>query len=382
MQSVAQATAGGSLGWIGTGRMGSAMAGRLLTAGLDLAVYNRTRAKTDPLARMGATVVDGVSDLGGRDVVFITVASSDDLLEVLGGTNGLLAAPSPPPVVVDCSTVSQEASAHARELAAARDVAFLAAPVSGNPKVAQAGKLTMAVSGPRDAFDATYSYLTTVAREATYVGEGDVARLVKLCHNLLLGVVIQSLVEVTVLAEKGGVRRQDLLGFLNDSVMGSMFTSYKTPALVNLDFAPTFTTRLLHKDFDLGLDAARLLETPMPVAALVRQLLQAGIGEGIGDMDFAALLGIVARGAGLELQSEHAEVGDGLSPAMAPAGVDGKDRNGDAGPSGRVAARNEWHDRRDEMTHGHRPGTVGSRVVQGDPGGDDAPRAAPAPSET
>jgi 3-hydroxyisobutyrate dehydrogenase len=313
MQSVAEAAVGGSLGWVGIGRMGEAMAERLLVAGLDLAVYNRTREKTQSLAAKGAKVVDTVADLAGCDVVFVTVASSGDLLEVLDGEHGLFSASAAPSIVVDCSTVSQEASARARDLASARSVALLAAPVSGNPKVARAGKLTMAVSGPKDSFDAVYPYLRTVAREATYVGEGDAARLVKLCHNLFLGVVFQSLAEVTVLAEKGGVRRRDLLSFLNDSVMGSMFTGYKTPALVNLDFAPTFTTRLLHKDFDLGLDAARSLETPMPVAALVHELLRAGIGQGVGDADFAAMIQLVARGAGLELKSEDAEVGDRLS---------------------------------------------------------------------
>jgi len=319
VQSVAGAAAGGSIGWIGTGRMGTAMAERLLQAGLDLTVYNRTRAKTEALEKLGASVVGSVPELGGRDVVFVTVASSGDLLEVLSPDGGLLAASTPPAIVVDCSTVSEESSCEARALAAARGVDFLAAPVSGNPKVARAGRLTMAVSGPRTAFDAVYPYLTTVARQATYVGEGDVARLVKLCHNLLLGVVIQSLAEVTVLAEKGGVRRRDFLAFLNDSVMGSLFTGYKTPALVSLDFSPTFTTRLLHKDFDLGLDAARALGSPMPVAALVHQVLQAAVGEGLGEQDFAVLVQLVARGAGLELVSEGDDVGDGLSEPAAAA---------------------------------------------------------------
>ncbi len=291
------------------------MSPRLLAAGLDVAVYNRTQEKALPLAEKGARVVGTAAELGSCDIVFITVASSQDLLEVLVGEDGLLTAAAAPSIVVDCSTVSQGASAEARELASARAVAFLAAPVSGNPKVARAGRLTMAVSGPRDAFVVALPYLRVVACDATYVGEGDVARLVKLCHNLLLGAVIRSLVEVTVLAEKGGVRRHDFLSFLNDSVLGSMFTAYKTPALVNLDFAPTFTTRLLYKDFDLGLDAGRLLETPMPLAALVHDLLRAGIDEGIGDRDFAAMIQLVARSAGLELHSEDVEVDDGLSSA-------------------------------------------------------------------
>lgn len=323
---------GRSVGWIGTGRMGSAMADRLLAAGLDLAVYNRSPQKVRTLAAGGAHVVESLTDLGSCGIVFITVTSSADLLEVLCGEKGLFGGKAVPPIVVDCSTVSQEASSQARGLAASRGVAFLAAPVSGNPSVARAGKLTMAVSGEKNAFDAAYPFLTTVAGEATYVGEGDVARLVKLCHNLMVGSVIESLVEVTVLAEKGGVRRHDFLAFLNSSVMGSMFTRYKSPALVNLDFAPTFTTRLLHKDVALGLDAAQALGTPMPVAALVRELLQTGIDEGIGEMDFAAMIQLVAREAGIELTSEHLDVDDGLSSSAPDCdelpGEGGSDREG------------------------------------------------------
>ncbi len=316
MQTVAEGgeLAQPALGWIGAGRMGAAMAERLLRAGHQLSVFNRTRSKTDPLVAQGAKAVDSIADLGDRDVVFVTVASSDDLLAVLSGEGGLLGAAQLPKIVVDCSTVSEEASAKARALAAAQGVAFLAAPVSGNPKVARAGRLTMVVSGPRPVFDEVEPQLRIVAGEVVYVGEGDVSRLVKLCHNLLLGVVIQSLAEITVLAQRGGVQRADFLAFLNSSVLGSLFTQYKTPALVNLDFEPTFTTRLLRKDFDLGLGAARALEVPMPVAGLVHQLLGAGIGNGIGDVDFAALVELVARDAGISLESEDVQVPDGLDP--------------------------------------------------------------------
>ncbi|MGH9083692.1 MAG: NAD(P)-dependent oxidoreductase [Acidimicrobiales bacterium] len=300
------------LGWIGTGRMGAAMAARLLRAGHELAVFNRTRAKTDGLVAEGAKAVDTAADLGSQEIVFITVASSDDLLAVLVGPSGLLTGEAVPKIVVDCSTVSAEASAEARAHADRRGAAFLAAPVSGNPKVVQAGRLTAAVSGPRDAFDAALPYLEVVGKGVTYVGEGDAARLVKLCHNLFLGMTIQALAEVTILAERSGVRRRDFLDFLNSSVMGSTFSRYKTPALVNLDFAPTFTTTLLRKDFDLGLQAARGLEVPMPVAGLVHQLVQAGVTNGMADVDFAALVELVARGAGMQLQGDDGPVGDGL----------------------------------------------------------------------
>jgi 3-hydroxyisobutyrate dehydrogenase len=294
--------------------MGSAMAARLVRAGHDLAVFNRTRAKTETLVEAGAKAVESVSELARREIVFVTVASSDDLLAVLDGEGGLFSGDGSPRIVVDCSTVSSEASAMAREIAGRHGTKLLAAPVSGNPKVVRAGRLTMAVSGPRDAFEEAAPYLEAVCAGVTYVGAGEAARLVKLCHNLFLGAVIEALVEVTVLAERSGVRRGDFLEFLNASVLGSTFTRYKTPGLVNLDFAPTFTTNLLRKDFDLGLKAARDLEVPMPVAALVHQLIQIGVGSGYGELDFATLLLVAARGAALELTSEDRKMGDGLEP--------------------------------------------------------------------
>lgn len=315
MQSVADV--GGekrSLGWIGAGRMGTAMASRILKAGHDLTVFNRTRAKVEPLVDLGAKVAERLEDLGACDIVFVTVASSEDLLAVLGGESGLLAGTDLPRIVVDCSTVSAEASEKARAMTSSKGVEYLAAPVSGNPKVVRAGLMTMVVSGPRHAFDEAEPYLRLMAQKVTYVGDGELSRLVKICHNLFLGVVIQSLAEVTLLAEKGGVRRSDFLAFMNDSVLGSRFTRYKTPNLVNLDFKPSFTTRLLRKDFDLGLAAARTLEVPMPVAAEVHQRLGEAIGYGFGDVDFAALVQLVAKGAGMDLEPEGVDVDDGLEP--------------------------------------------------------------------
>lgn len=300
------------LGWIGTGRMGTEMVSRLLRSGAEMIVYNRTRSKAEPLADLGATIADRISDLGFCEVVFVAVSSSQDLREVLLGVDGLLSGEGRPGIVVDFSTVSSEASAEVRAELAQQGVQLLAAPVSGNPKVARVGRLTMAVSGPRAAFDAVAERLGLLGSGTTYVGEGELARLVKLCHNLFLGVVAQSLVEVTVLAEKGGVSRQAFLKYLNASVMGSLFTGYKSPQLVNTDFRATFTTTLLGKDFDLGLEAAHQLGVPLAVAALVQQIIQSLISQGYGDSDFAALLELQARNSGLELVSEEAEVPDGL----------------------------------------------------------------------
>jgi len=304
------------LGWLGTGRMGVEMARRLLSAGGDLAVFNRSMSKAEPLIRLGAKPAATAAELAARDIVFITVGSSDDLVAAVLGPDGLMSGSGAAPrVLIDCSTVSAEASARVRAEIADRGTALLAAPVMGNPKVVRAGKMTAAVSGPRDAFDLAEPYLNMLGHGVTYVGDGEVARTVKLCHNLFLGVVAQSLAEITVLAEKSGITRQAFLDCLNKSVMGSLFTGYKTPAYVNLDFEPTFTATLLRKDFDLGLAAAREHEVPMPVAAVVHQLIQGLVGRGYGDSDFAALLQQQADSAGLLLVSEHAEVSDGLGPS-------------------------------------------------------------------
>ena len=300
------------VGWIGAGRMGYALIERLLDAGHDVSVYNRTRSKAEPLAERGAKLVDTAAQLADRDVVFIMVAASDDLEDVTVGEDGLLTATTAPQIVVDCSTVSAGVSEKIRGLAADRGTTFLAAPVSGNPKVVRSGKLTLAVSGPREAFDRSEHLLRALGRGVTYVGEGEVARLVKICHNVFLGVVTQSLAEITVLAEQAGTSRQAFLEFLNNSVMGSVFTRYKSPAFVNLDFSPTFTNILLRKDFDLGLEAAREHGVPMPVAALAAEMVSAAIGAGHTAEDFATLLLEQARRSGVELVSENADVDDGL----------------------------------------------------------------------
>jgi 3-hydroxyisobutyrate dehydrogenase len=219
--------------------------------------------------------------------------------------------------VIDLSTVSVEASAQVRAGLADRGTQFLAAPVMGNPRVAAAGRITFAVSGSPAAAAEARPYLDVLGAGASYVGPGEIARTVKLCHNLFLGSVIQSLAEVTVLAQKAGVSRQAFLACINDSVMGSPFSRYKSPALVNLDYHATFTAELLRKDFDLGLAAAREHEVPMPVASLVHQIVQSLVGYGYGEQDFATVIELQARASGLELVSEHAEVTDGLDPAAA-----------------------------------------------------------------
>jgi len=315
-------TAKHSLGWIGMGRMGFPMAERLLKAGHPVSIWNRTRAKAEPLAAKGAAIVDRPSDLADRDIVFSIVSTGKDLEQVYFGSNGLVTGSAPrPKILVDCSSIGIEQSEAIREDLKKRGCEFISAPVSGNGKCVKAGKLSSVVSGPKSAFEQIEPYLSVIAASGvSYVGEGELARICKIAHNVFLGVVIQNLAEITVLAQKAGVPRHAFLDFMNASVMGSTFSKYKSNALVNLDWTTTFTPALLRKDLDLGLKAARDLDVPMPVTAATREALQSHFGAATLqkdaaaylEKDFSALLETVALASGVKLEPENVPMPTGL----------------------------------------------------------------------
>ena len=302
-----------SIGWIGLGRMGEAMVKRLLKAGHSVSVWNRTAAKAEPLVEYGAIIASSKLALAGCEVVFTMVSTTDDLKQVLFGEGGLVTGAIKPKVVVDSSSISQEGSAEIRERLEAIGVAYLCTPVSGNAKVAKAGKLLVVSSGPRALYDKAEPYLQAMARKVMWVGEGELARVWKIAHNTMFGVIIQNLCEITVLAEKAGIPRHIFLESINDSVLGSMYTKYKTPMLTNLTFDQvTFTPKLLLKDMDLGMAAAKSYGVAMPAAAATRESVSRMVGRGYDDIDFAALLIETAKDAGLELKSENKKMSDGL----------------------------------------------------------------------
>jgi 3-hydroxyisobutyrate dehydrogenase len=310
------------IGWIGMGRMGYPMAERLLKAGYDVSIWNRTRAKAEPLAQKGGKVVDKVSDLAGLDVVFSIVSTGKDLEQVYFGEDGLLANKDKAPgVIVDCSTIAVDESVSIRKRLKERGADFVCAPVSGNAKVIKAGKLSAVCSGPETAFRKIEPMVQVIApRGVSYVGDGELARICKIAHNVMLGVVIQNLIEITLLTNKMGIPRHAFLAFLNNGVMGSMFTAYKSPALVNLDWTTTFTPELLRKDLDLGLELGREWDVPMPTTAATRETLQMHFGaamlqknpEDYLQKDFAALMETMALAAGMKLESENKPVPTGL----------------------------------------------------------------------
>ena len=290
-----------SIGWIGTGRMGYAMARRLAEAGADLRVYNRSAEKAEPLRKHGAKIVSRAEDLADCDVAFTMLSTGEVVTEQIAS---LLGAQRLPKLVVDCSSISIETSAEIRASLGKAGVAFLAAPVSGNPHVVEAGQASFVVSGPRAAFERVQPLLLQMGRNATYVGDAELARIAKICHNVWLGALTQSLAEVTVLAEKAGLTRMAFLEFINASALGSTYTRVKAPHWVALDFTATFTPPLMRKDMDLGLALARKLDVPMALASMTREIIQSQINQGYVDQDFSTLLLLQAMAAGLDIKPE------------------------------------------------------------------------------
>jgi 3-hydroxyisobutyrate dehydrogenase-like beta-hydroxyacid dehydrogenase len=207
---------------------------------------------------------------------------------------------------VDCSSVSPVAAKAASEAAAAKGVQFVSAPVSGNPGVVRAGRLIFAVSGAETAIETARPFFDVIGRAVHVVGDSNQASVVKICTNALLGVLMETLSEVAILGEKSGVKREDLLNFINDSAVGSPFSTYKTAALVNLDFTPTFTSEAQRKDLRLALSLAESAGASMPLVAATEsefdRLVTTGVGAGL---DIASAIAQVAKDSNITLAPEH-----------------------------------------------------------------------------
>lgn len=287
---------------LGLGRMGAAVAERLLQAGHELAVWNRSPAKCDDLVARGATRLERPADAWAHgDVALLLLADTSAVKTVFAGDGGLIAAAGEGQIAVEMSTISAAGSATLAESvsASASGLAYLRAPVTGNPAVVAAGNLGIIVSGPRAAYETIEPLLRDVGPNHFYVGTGEESRVVKLGLNLMLGGTAQLMAEALTLAEKHGVDRAGMLEVIGGSVVGSPFVKYKTQALIDDDYESTFTTTLLYKDLGLALECGHDAGVPLAVTALVQQLAQATIAADMGDLDFMALLLRQRRDSGL-----------------------------------------------------------------------------------
>ncbi|HEX3963658.1 MAG TPA: NAD(P)-dependent oxidoreductase [Trebonia sp.] len=290
-----------SIGFVGLGNMGRPMAERLLRSGWDVSVFNRTRAKTAPLVAAGAHAPATLRELRRCDVVISMVGTDDDLRAITAGPAGLFDGPSADVLLVDCSTVSAEATAEVTAAAQARGGDILAAPVAGGPSVIPDGRLAIVCSGSPDAYARAEPVLTALAGKVIYAGAGTVSRHVKLLHNLIAAVLVHALAEVSVLGESVGVSRSDLLEFLCAGAVGSPFIGYKAELMRSLDFTAAFTADLMLKDVNLGRALAASGQVEIPLVEHTRATLNDLVAAGLGDLDIASLVQHLAASNGIQL---------------------------------------------------------------------------------
>lgn len=267
--------------------MGTAIAERLLAGGYELAVYNRSPEKAEPLRGAGAAMFETAGALAEAVDLVLTSLADDAALESVAAA--IAAAARPATLLVDLSTVSPGASARVAALADEASLLYLRAPVSGNPSVVPAGNLTFIASGPREAFERAEPTLLAIGRTVHKVGDGEQARVVKLAINLVIAGLAELMAEALVLAEASGVTRAALLETMGDSAAGAPFVKYKTEPLLRDDYSATFTTRLMEKDVDLVLEEAASAGVSLPLAVEMKGLVHAAIEAGYGDQDFMAL---------------------------------------------------------------------------------------------
>ena len=276
-----------TVGLIGLGNMGAAIAERLLAGGFPLVVYNRTEAKARAVAERGADVAESPAELVRQADIVLTSLADDSALENVAAQ--VVAAARPGTVLVDMSTVSPGASSRVASLAESAGVAYIRAPVSGNPAVVRAGTLTIIVSGPREDLMRVENVIRAIGPTIHHVGGREEARVVKLALNSMIAGLAQLMSEALVLGEAGGVSRATLLDVMGTSAVGAPFVKYKTEPLLREDFSATFTTALMEKDIDLVLNVAAEAGVELPLARQMKALLHAAVDAGYAELDFIAL---------------------------------------------------------------------------------------------
>jgi 3-hydroxyisobutyrate dehydrogenase len=264
------------LGFIGMGGMGSRMAGRLISAGYNLRVYNRSRDATRLLELKGARVAETPRDLAANaDVVFTCVADDAAIESVMTGSDGALAGARPGTIFIEMSTVSPAMSRRMYEAALRKEVSLLDAPVSGSTPQAEQGQLVIFVGGERAVYDRCWPILGVLGRESYYMGSSGSGTTMKLCVNTLLGLGMQALAEAIALGLKAGLERDCFLNVLSDTAVLSPSQKSKLENARKDSYPATFPLRLMSKDFGLILDRASELSVKMPATEAANQVFTA-----------------------------------------------------------------------------------------------------------
>jgi 3-hydroxyisobutyrate dehydrogenase-like beta-hydroxyacid dehydrogenase len=290
------------IGYVGLGVMGGGVVRRLLEAGHEVTGHNRTRSKAEPLIAAGMRFADTPRAAAEQsDVVFSMVTNTGALAAVTEGPDGILAGLGPGKVYVDMSTVSPTASRALAERVAERDAVMLDAPVSGSVITLEQGKLSVIVGGDEAAFERVLPILRDIGPTVTRVGGNGQAVLMKIATNLSLAVQMLAFSEGVLLAEKGGISREDAVQVLTNSAIASPMVKYRGPFVLEMPDEAWFDCNMMQKDMVLALDLGRELDVPLPSTATANEILTAARGLGVDHHDFAVMFDVLAQLSGLPL---------------------------------------------------------------------------------
>ncbi len=291
-----------TIAWIGAGRMGVAMASFILKASYPVTVYSRSASSRQNLVALGATESLSVAQcVANAEFVFSCITDDSALREIALGADGVFANAKANAIFIDTSTVSVEVSADVARGAENRGIAYLRLPISGNAASARTGNVTALVSGLESAWIKVKPIVQTFSTVQVYLGSREEARVMKLVVNLLVYAHAQAMAEALTLGRKAGLDWNLMLDTLGQSTLASPWLKAKVALMKPRDFTPTMTGRMILKDLDLMLDAARNNAVSLPITALTRQLTQALIGEGLGDEDYMAMIKLAEKQAGLTI---------------------------------------------------------------------------------
>jgi len=292
------------IGFIGIGLMGQHMARLLLEAGHPLTVWNRTKNKAQALLTAGAAWADSPKTLAQNSEVVITMVTDSAASEAVScGPDGILEGAHAGLILIDMSSIAPEMSRLIAERARAKGVDMLDAPVTGNPKVAAAGKLGIMVGGPADTYKACLPVFEKMAAKIVYAGENGMGTTLKLINNLILGVAIEAVSEALVLAAKAGIDPQKVIDIT--SVGGARTGAMETrgPRMVRRDFSPGFSTSNMYKDLTGVMKLADECGVSLPATAITWELLRAAKTQGKGALDSCCVMTVLEALAQTEVKS-------------------------------------------------------------------------------
>jgi 3-hydroxyisobutyrate dehydrogenase-like beta-hydroxyacid dehydrogenase len=289
------------LGFLGLGIMGHPMAGHLLKAGHEVALWTKQARKAQELAKTGTgTACATPREVAERsDYIFYCVGDSRMAREIATGKHGLIESVRAGAVVSDCSTISPAVSKEIGAAFAAKGAHFLDAPVTGSRPGAEKAALTFMIGGDEAVYGRAKPYMEIMGKLFYYCGAAGQGLAAKLAQNVVGAGILQAFCEGMILAVKNGVAPEMMIDILDNSAAKSGLASFKAPFILARDFTPNFSTKWMHKDIGLALESAQALDLPMPVSALNHQMLRAAIAKGWGDDDFISVIRVLEDWAGV-----------------------------------------------------------------------------------